>query len=164
MTDKAPDFVDNLARFRKDKPSAPKKIDAPRSTTPASTEPRVKKLDHESIMDHLAEIPQVRGYRLMLIPVGHSNMTKGGIALPDDVVKKQLNHAQIFRVVAMGQAAYQDETRFPHGAYCELGDYVLIGRYAGTRVTTHYCEDLRIVNDDEIMAVIPDVESTLDLV
>lgn len=155
-----PSHVDNSARFRK--PATPKAPKMPSAL--ARKEPEVTKYDHETIMDHLEEIPQVQGFRLLVIPVGHKEMTDGGILLPDEVRSKQLNHAQIFRVVGMGPAAYKDEARFPDGPYCEIGDYVFIGRYAGTRITTMYCHDLRVLNDDEIMARVPDVESTLDIV
>lgn len=155
-----PSFVDNTKSFRKpDLSKVPKKVSAA-----APKEPEVKKYDHETIMDHLAEIPQVQGYRVLVIPVGHKEMTKGGILLPDEVREKQMNHAQIFRVVGVGPAAYKDEARFPDGPYCGIGDYVFIGRYAGTRITTMYCDDLRVLNDDEIMACVPDVDSTLDIV
>lgn len=160
MTTKVPSLVDNSTAFRKpETPKAPKSVNAP-----ASKEPQDEKYDHDTIMDHLAEIPQVQGFRVLVIPVGHKEMTKGGIYLPDEVRNKQMNHAQIFRVVGVGPAAYKDESRFPDGPYCEVGDYVFIGRYAGTRITTMYCDDLRVLNDDEIMARVPDVENTLDIV
>lgn len=120
--------------------------------------------DFESIMEHLEDIPQVCGYRLMLIPVSLGDVTKGGIALPDSFKDSQMLHAQVFRVVGMGPEAYQDETRFPSGPYCQLGDFVMIGRYAGTKVTTMYVDELRIVNDDEIQAKVPDLDNTLDIV
>ena len=162
MGEKIPEYRDNLKSFdRKDRPEK----DAPTQSATSSSEsaPKVKKLDHDNIMEHLGEIPQVRGYRVMLIPVGIKDM-HNGIALPRETIERQQNHAQIFRVVGMGSMAYNDESRFPDGPFCEIGDYVLIGRYAGTKVTTYYCDDLRIVNDDEVMAIIPDVESTLDVV
>ena len=123
-----------------------------------------QKFDHKEIMEHLKEIPQVRGYRILLIPVDYEEKTAGGIIIPDDVREKQKNHALVFRVVAMGAEAYKDRDRFPSGPYCEPGDYVLIARYAGTRISTLYCEDLRVVNDDEIMAVVPEYQTTMNLV
>lgn len=124
----------------------------------------IPELDHTNVMDHLDVLPQVRGYRILLIPVSTEKQTAGGIILPDAVAEKQRNHAQVFRVVGMGSNAYKDPDRFPSGPYCELGDFVLLGRYAGTGVTTSYCEDLRVVNDDEIIAVVPNVNTTLNLV
>lgn len=168
-----PRFVDNRNRFtpREDgskKPPRSERTAATNVPTPTSPAPaedvRVKRLTHENILKHASEIPQVRGYRVMLIPVDHQDRTRGGIALPEEVLERQRNHAQVFRVCGMGPDAYADKSRFPSGPFCELGDYVVLGRYAGTRVITYYCDDLRIVNDDEIMAVVPDVESTIDLV
>jgi co-chaperonin GroES (HSP10) len=135
---------------------------APRRNEPS--EPVVKKIDYESVMDHLDEIPQVLGYRVLLIPVQLGEFTKGGIALPDEVRNSNLLHAQIFRVAGMGSLAYRDNERFPTGPWCSVGDYVYIGRYAGTKISTQYCDELRIVNDDEIQAIVPDVDDTLDVV
>lgn len=160
MTTKVPSSVDNLSSFRKPDLSKVQKT----VSAKAPSESQIEKYDHDTIMDHLEEIPQVQGFRVLVIPVGHKEMTKGGILLPDEVRNKQMNHAQIFRVVGMGPAAYKDETRFPDGPYCGVGDYVFIGRYAGTRITTMYCDDLRVLNDDEIMARVPDVDNTLDFV
>lgn len=132
-------------------------------TAPEKAAP-IPELDHKNVFEHLDVLPQVRGYRVLLIPVEHEQKTAGGIILPDPVLDKQRNHAQVFRVVGMGASAYQDPDRFPSGPYCELGDFVLLGRYAGTRITTTYCEDLRVVNDDEIIAVVPNADNLLELV
>lgn len=172
MTSKViPNTVDNTARFRKEpakKQTAPAIIpEAPvvsASLPDADFARTVTRVTHENILEHLSELPQVRGYRVLLIPVAHGEVTRGGIALPEDYVDKQRNHAQVFRVAGMGSQAYKDPDRFPDGPYCELGDYVFLGRYAGTRITTYYCDDLRVVNDDEVMAVVPDVDATIDLV
>mgnify|MGYP000406161430 CR=1 FL=1 len=133
------------------------------ATAPEKAAP-IPQLDHKNVMDHLDVLPQVRGYRILLIPVSTEKHTAGGIILPDAVTEKQRNHAQVFRVVGVGSNAYKDPDRFPSGPYCELGDFVLLGRYAGTGITTSYCEDLRVVTDDEIIAVVPNVNTTVTLV
>lgn len=151
--------VDNLDRFNKIvEPKPAQKAPA----TSAAGKPET--WDFEEVMNHLPELPQVHGYRVMLIPVVFPEITAGGIVLPNEVRNRQLNHAQVFRVVGMGPQAYKDPGRFPDGPFCEIGDYVLIGRYAGTKVTTCYCEDLRIVNDDEVMATIPDPDKAMSMV
>ena len=40
--------------------------------------------------------------------------------------------------------------------WCKLGDYVMFGKYAGHRFKYGQAE-LRIMNDDEILGVVPDV-------
>ena len=60
----------------------------------------------------------------------------------------------------MGPSCYKDETRFPDGPWCKEGNWVLITRYAGSRIRIEGGE-LRIVNDDEILAVIDDPRDIL---
>ena len=55
---------------------------------------------------------------------------------------------------------HKDETRFPDGPWCKEGNWVLITRYAGSRIKIDGGE-LRIVNDDEILAVIDDPRDIL---
>ena len=47
----------------------------------------------------------------------------------------------------------KDEEKFPNGPWCKATDWVLITKYAGSRIRIDGGE-LRIVNDDEILAVI----------
>ena len=54
-----------------------------------------------------------------------------------------------------GPGCYKDKNKFPEGPYCKEGDWVLIARYAGTRVKMDDFE-VRILNDDEILATISD--------
>jgi co-chaperonin GroES (HSP10) len=46
-----------------------------------------------------------------------------------------------------------DEAKFPEGAWCKEGDWIIFGRYAGARVGLDGGE-IRIINDDEVLAVI----------
>ena len=58
-------------------------------------------------------------------------------------------------VVKMGPDAYKDEKRFPSGASCKVGDFVLVRPNTGTRIKIHGRE-MRIINDDSVEAVIQD--------
>ena len=60
----------------------------------------------------------------------------------------------------MGTSCYKDKERFPDGPWCKEGDWVLITRYAGSRIKIDGGE-LRIINDDEILAVIDDPRDIL---
>jgi co-chaperonin GroES (HSP10) len=61
-----------------------------------------------------------------------------------------------------GPLCYQDEAKFPAGAWCKTGDWVIFARYAGSRFRIDGGE-VRILNDDEILAVIGDPEDILSL-
>lgn len=97
--------------------------------------------------------PQPTGYRLLVEPVQVKQETAGGIALPEQAVKAQEYLRYIGKVVAMGPEAYQHD-KF-HGAWCEVGDWIAYGQYAGQELMVR-SEDgpkkLRLINDDEVLA------------
>ena len=58
-------------------------------------------------------------------------------------------------VVRLGPDTYSDKEKFPEGPWCKEGDWVCIGRYAGSRFQIEGGE-VRIINDDEVIATIVD--------
>jgi co-chaperonin GroES (HSP10) len=65
-------------------------------------------------------------------------------------------------VLSVGPDAYKDKTRFPEGPWCKEKDWVIFGRYAGSRLSIEGGE-IRILNDDEILATIKNPEDILHL-
>jgi co-chaperonin GroES (HSP10) len=63
-------------------------------------------------------------------------------------------------VLKVGPEAYADAVKFPTGPWCKKGDWVMIGRYAGTRFRIEGGE-VRIINDDEVIATISDPADVL---
>ena len=64
-------------------------------------------------------------------------------------------------VVALGPDAYKDPNKFSEGPWCSVGDWVIFGRYAGARFRIEG-GDMRLLNDDEILAVIDSPEDILN--
>ena len=58
-------------------------------------------------------------------------------------------------VVKIGSDCYKDPGRFPNGAWCKEGDFVLVRPNAGTRLVIHDRE-FRLINDDSVEAVVQD--------
>ena len=58
-------------------------------------------------------------------------------------------------VIDIGEQAYSDKERFPTGAWCKQGDYVMFRANTGTRFKVNGNE-YRLMNDDSIEAVIDD--------
>ena len=58
-------------------------------------------------------------------------------------------------VVKLGPDCYKDTTRFPSGASCKEGDFVIVRPNSGTRLKIHGRE-FRILNDDSVEAVVED--------
>ena len=60
----------------------------------------------------------------------------------------------------MGADGYSDPHKFPEGPLCKKGDWGIFGRYAGARFQIEG-GDMRLLNDDEILATIEDPEAIL---
>ena len=58
-------------------------------------------------------------------------------------------------VVSLGPDCYADKARFPSGAWCKQGDFVLVKPYAGSRLVIHGRE-FRMINDDSVEGVVDD--------
>jgi co-chaperonin GroES (HSP10) len=59
-------------------------------------------------------------------------------------------------VLAVGPQAYKGE-KYPEGPWCKVGDWVIFARYAGSRFKIDGGE-VRLLNDDEIIATVKDPE------
>ena len=107
-------------------------------------------------------IPRPTGWRIVLLPYKGAEKTKGGILLSDQTREKQQITTVCAYVLAVGPLAYRDTTKFPEGAWCKEGDWIIFGRYAGARMAIDGGE-IRILNDDEILATINDPEDILHM-
>ena len=101
----------------------------------------------ETQKKELEKVPEPTGYHLVLFPLKLEGKTAGGIHLTDKVMK-------------VGPDAYTDKEKFPHGPWCKKDDWIIITRYAGSRVSIDGGE-LRIINDDEVLAVVDDPRDIL---
>jgi len=118
--------------------------------------------DPEGIKEYLELIPKPVGYRLLVRPYSGPKKTKGGLILTDKSSETIQMTTVVGLIVAMGDLCYKDEEKFPSGPWCKNGDFVIYGRYAGSRFKTKYGEH-RILNDDEIIAKINKPEDILQL-
>ena len=114
----------------------------------------------EKKKNEVEKIPQPSGWRMVLFPLKLQGKTKGGVLLTDDTVTESQVTTNICKVLKMGPECYKDKEKFPSGPWCNEGDWVLITRYAGSRIRIDGGE-LRIINDDEILAVVDDPRDIL---
>lgn len=110
----------------------------------------------------LERMPQPTGWRLLVLPYRGKDTTRGGIALPNQVLDDGQIQTVVGYVLKKGPLAYQDEDKFPEGSWCEEKDWVIFARYAGSRFKIDGGE-VRILNDDEILATILDPEDIVSL-
>lgn len=113
----------------------------------------------ESVKDR---IPTPSGWRLAVLPYRGSEKTKGGIILAEETQKRTQLATVCGYVLKVGSLAYADEGKFPTGPWCEEGDWVIFGRYAGARISIDGGE-IRLLNDDEVLGKVNDPEDILHL-
>ena len=117
-----------------------------------------EKLD-EAVVDR---IPTPTGWRIAILPYRGAEKTKGGIALSEETQRKQQLTTVCGYVLKVGPLAYADESKFPTGAWCKKGDWIIFGRYAGARIPIDGGE-IRLINDDEVLGVVGDPEDVLHM-
>lgn len=128
--------------------------DAVKNLSDAYEAPKV--LNPEAIDGTLLDrMPTPTGWRILILPYRGKGKTESGLYLPDQVVEQNQVSTQVGYVLKVGPLAYQDEEKFPKGAWCEERDWVMFARYAGSRFNIDGGE-VRILNDDEILARIMD--------
>jgi co-chaperonin GroES (HSP10) len=110
--------------------------------------------ENKSLLDRL---PSPTGWRILVLPYAGPKKTKGGIILTDTTSETIQMTTVCAYVLKVGDLAYKDKEKFPDGPWCQKGDWVIFGRYAGSRFKIDGGE-VRILNDDEIIAKIQNPE------
>ena len=143
MTDTVPNRVDNFG-----------------STDIQPVEKQEVGLTVETLDSHTEKLPHPTGYRILILPFVAQAVTKGGIHLSKQTLDKERLATVVGYVVELGPDAYGDLNKFPDGPWCKKGDWVIFGRYAGARFQIEG-GDMRLLNDDEILATIDNPEDIL---
>jgi chaperonin GroES len=101
------------------------------------------------------QLPQPSGFKILIALPELEEKTDSGIYLPEQVREKESLATIVGFVLKMGSLAYKDPVKFPDGAWCKEGDWVLFRAYSGTRIKIHGRE-FRIINDDTVEGVVED--------
>ena len=106
------------------------------------------------------KLPRPTGWRLLVLPFKMKEKTKGGVILAEDTLERQQVASQVGLVMAMGPQCYKDKERYPEGPWCKEKDWVMFARYPGSRIKIEGGE-MRLLNDDEVLATIDSPEDIL---
>ena len=128
---------------------------SPNARQPVPTKP-------EGVKKYIEVLPKPVGYRMIVRPWSGEKKTIGGILLSDTTQEMIEMTTVVGLVIMMGDLCYKDKDKFPSGAWCKEGQFIIYGRYAGSRFKTKYGEH-RILNDDEVIATIKKPEDILHL-
>ena len=105
--------------------------------------------------DKAKQLPEPKGYRILCAIPEAEKEYESGLIKADETRRTDELLTTVLFVVKMGPDCYKDTTRFPSGAWCQEGDFILVRPNAGTRLVIHDRE-FRIINDDSVEAVVQD--------
>lgn len=118
-----------------------------------------------SLLDNslIDRMPQPTGWRILVLPYAGKVKTKGGIILANETVNREALATVVAYVVKKGPQCYNDKARYGETPWCEEKQWVLIGRYSGSRFKLEEGAEVRIINDDEVIATILDPDDIVSL-
>jgi co-chaperonin GroES (HSP10) len=129
-------------------------------TTTSESVDLLKAIDLTAILHKTAEekakqLPTPTGYRILCAIPEQEKEFEGGIIKADETIMIEETLTTVLFVVAMGPDCYKDQTRFPSGPYCNVGDFILIRPNAGSRLVIHG-KEFRMINDDSVEGTVDD--------
>ena len=89
------------------------------------------------------------GDRIIVRPLEAQEKTKGGIVLPDNAKEKPKEG----EVVAVGKGKVCESGQI-QAMELKAGNRILYGKYSGTEITTKEGEELLIMREDDVFAVV----------
>ncbi len=92
---------------------------------------------------------QPLGDRIVVKPLEAETKSKGGIVIPDTAKEKP----QEGKVVAVGKGKVLESGTL-QAPEVKVGDKVLYGKYSGNEITTKEGEELLIMREEDILAII----------
>tara|TARA_R110001599_G_C12258518_1_gene660244 strand:- start:878 stop:1282 length:405 start_codon:yes stop_codon:yes gene_type:complete len=118
--------------------------------------PSLKEVAEE---EKASQLPKPCGYKILIALPEVEETTEGGIIKPDIVRELEEYSTVVGFVLKLGPDCY-DQTadqskKFPTGAYCKEGDFILFRAFQGTRIRIHG-KEFRLINDDNVEAVVED--------
>ena len=102
------------------------------------------------------QLPEPSGYRLLcMVPKIEDTFGDSVIVKSEKIQHVEEQTTMVLFVAKVGPDAYKDTAKFPSGPWCNVGDFVIVRSYTGTRIKIHGTE-WRIINDDSVDGVVED--------
>ena len=87
--------------------------------------------------------------RIIVKPLEAEEKSKGGIVLPETAKEKH----QEGKVIAVGKGKVLDNGQI-QAPEVKVGDRVLYGKYSGNEITTKEGDELLIMREEDILAIV----------
>jgi hypothetical protein len=109
-----------------------------------------------AVEEKARQLPIPQGYRILCaIPEAEKTFENSELIKSDETMRVEEVLTTVLFVVAMGPDCYKDPEKFPSGAWCKEGDFILVRPNSGSRLLIHGRE-FRLINDDTVEAVVLD--------
>ena len=102
------------------------------------------------------QVPDPVTYHILcMLPKAEEEFSETGILKSATAMHHEELLSPVLFVAKIGPDAFKDKKRFPSGASCKVGDFIITRPNTGTRMKIHGTE-WRLINDDSIEAVVQD--------
>jgi co-chaperonin GroES (HSP10) len=102
------------------------------------------------------QVPDPVTYHILcMLPKAEEEFSETGILKSATAMHHEELLSPVLFVAKIGPDAFKDTKRFPSGASCNVGDFIITRPNTGTRMKIHGTE-WRLINDDSIEAVVQD--------
>ena len=136
--------------------SEPQLILPPGITLPSRIQPKDVQDEAAPAEQKAKSLPEPTGWKILCVVPDVADTFENSSIVKADTFMKQEEHATtVLFVLKVGPDAYKDEAKFPTGAWCKQGDFVLVRTYSGTRFKI-FGKEFRLINDDQVDAVVED--------
>ena len=107
--------------------------------------------------DKATQLPEPKTFHLLTVlpEVDEKFEGEGELVKSSQTMHFEEVLTPVLFVVKMGPDAYKDETRFPSGPSCKVGDFVIVRPNSGTRIKIHG-KEFRLIKDDQVEATVQD--------
>ena len=102
-----------------------------------------------------SQLPKPSGYHILCAIPEVDKMYDSGLAKAGETMHIEEVLTTVLFVVDLGPDCYKDPAKFPSGAWCKKGDFVLVRPNSGSRLVIHGRE-FRMINDDTVEGTVDD--------
>ena len=130
----------------------------PGISLPPTIQPIEKPKDDTPPEEKATSLPRPTGWKILCIVPDFSEKLDGtdlDLVKPTSILKQEEHATTVLFVLEVGPDAYKDQAKFPTGAWCKKGDFILVRTYSGTRFKI-FGKEFRLINDDQVDAVVQD--------
>lgn len=109
----------------------------------------------ESQEEKAKQLPAPSGFHILCMVPQVEESFDSGIVKASTTMFAEERLTTVLFVVSLGPDCYQDKSRFPSGAWCKKGDFIIVRPNTGSRMKIHGRE-FRMINDDSVEGVVED--------